>query len=116
VNHETGQRPACWPWRRDGKPEAADPAATHPVDPGYSLERTARRARRTSSCRGAREHGCGVVEGVEMLVQLAMQLFTLWTCIVPEEEVFQKAVAGAPMVTPAPIRPNGWEPGRILSG
>ena len=51
-----------------------------------------------------------------MLVQLAMQLFTLWTCIVPEEEVFQKAVAGAPMVTPAPIRPNGWEPGRILSG
>lgn len=43
----------------------------------------------------AREHGCGVVDGVEMLVQLAMQLFTLWTCIVPEEEVFQKAVAQA---------------------
>ena len=43
----------------------------------------------------AREHGCGVVDGVEMLVQLAMQLFTLWTGIVPEEEVFQRAVAAA---------------------
>jgi shikimate dehydrogenase len=43
----------------------------------------------------AREHGCGVVDGVEMLVQLAMQLFTLWTGIAPEEEVFQRAVAAA---------------------
>ena len=43
----------------------------------------------------AREHGCGVVDGVEMLVQLAMQLFSLWTGIVPEEEVFQRAVAAA---------------------
>ena len=43
----------------------------------------------------AREHGCGVVDGVEMLVQLAMELFTRWTGIVPEEEVFQKAVAAA---------------------
>ena len=43
----------------------------------------------------AREHGCGVVDGVEMLVQLAMQLFTLWTGIVPEEKVFQRAVAAA---------------------
>jgi shikimate dehydrogenase len=43
----------------------------------------------------AREHGCGVVDGVEMLVQLAMQLFTLWTGVVPEEEVFQRAVAAA---------------------
>ncbi|MCX5949045.1 MAG: shikimate dehydrogenase [Cyanobacteria bacterium] len=41
------------------------------------------------------EHGCGVVDGVEMLVQLAMQLFTRWTGIVPEEEVFQRAVAQA---------------------
>jgi len=30
-----------------------------------------------------------------MLVQLAMQLFTLWTGVVPEEEVFQRAVAAA---------------------
>ena len=39
--------------------------------------------------------GCGVVDGVEMLVPLAMQLFNLWAGIVPEEEVFQKAVAVA---------------------
>ncbi len=43
----------------------------------------------------AREKGCLVVDGVEMLVQLAMQIFEAWTGIKPEEAVFQKAVAGA---------------------
>lgn len=43
----------------------------------------------------ARDHGCRVVDGVEMLVQLAMQIFQRWTGVVPEEAVFQAAVAEA---------------------
>jgi shikimate dehydrogenase len=43
----------------------------------------------------ARERGCPVVEWVEMLVQLAMQIFEQWTGIQPEEAVFQQAVAEA---------------------
>ena len=38
---------------------------------------------------------CTVVDGVEMLVQLAMQIFQRWTGITPEEAVFQQAVAEA---------------------
>jgi shikimate dehydrogenase len=43
----------------------------------------------------ARERGCVCVDGVEMLVQLAMQIFTRWTGVTPEESVFQTAVAEA---------------------
>ena len=43
----------------------------------------------------ARDLGCPIVDGVEMLVQLAMQLFETWTGISPDEEVFQRAVAEA---------------------
>ena len=43
----------------------------------------------------ARHHGCRVVDGVEMLVQLAMQIFQRWTGVVPEEAVFQAAVSEA---------------------
>jgi shikimate dehydrogenase len=43
----------------------------------------------------ASEHGCRVVDGVEMLVQLAMQIFERWTGITPDEKVFQRAVAEA---------------------
>jgi shikimate dehydrogenase len=43
----------------------------------------------------ASERGCAIVDGVEMLVQLAMQLFESWTGVVPEEEVFQRAVSAA---------------------
>jgi shikimate dehydrogenase len=32
---------------------------------------------------------------VEMLVQLAMQIFQRWTGVTPEESVFQRAVAEA---------------------
>jgi len=39
--------------------------------------------------------GCAVVDGVEMLVQLAMQIFEAWTGISPDEAVFQRAVAAA---------------------
>lgn len=40
-------------------------------------------------------HGCPIVDGVEMLVQLAMQIFQRWTGVAPEEAVFQHAVARA---------------------
>ncbi len=43
----------------------------------------------------ARAHGCPVVDGVEMLVQLAIQIFERWTGISPDEAVFQQAVAEA---------------------
>ena len=43
----------------------------------------------------AREMGCPIVDGVEMLVQLAMQMFQDWTGVHPDEAVFQKAVASA---------------------
>lgn len=43
----------------------------------------------------AKAKGCAVVDGVEMLVQLAMQIFEEWTGIVPDERVFQQAVARA---------------------
>lgn len=43
----------------------------------------------------ARRKGCPVVDGVEMLVQLAMQIFESWTGISPDERVFQDAVAEA---------------------
>jgi len=36
-----------------------------------------------------------VVDGVEMLVQLAMKIFEHWTGITPEESLFQTAVAEA---------------------
>ena len=36
-----------------------------------------------------------MVDGVEMLVQLAMQIFERWTDVTPEEAVFQTAVAEA---------------------
>jgi len=43
----------------------------------------------------ARDRGCRIVDGVEMLVQLAMQIFQQWTGIAPDEKVFQRAVAEA---------------------
>ncbi len=43
----------------------------------------------------ARDRGCPVVDGVEMLVQLAMQIFQRWTGVTPQEAVFQRAVADA---------------------
>ncbi len=43
----------------------------------------------------ARAKGCAIVDGVDMLVQLAMQIFEAWTGITPEEQVFQSAVKAA---------------------
>jgi shikimate dehydrogenase len=49
----------------------------------------------TPFLRAAREIGCPIVDGVDMLVQLAMQIFEEWTEIQPEEAIFQQAVAKA---------------------
>lgn len=49
----------------------------------------------TPFLRAARERGCPIVDGVEMLVQLAMHGFEMWTGIKPDEAVFQRAVAEA---------------------
>ncbi len=43
----------------------------------------------------ARKKGCAIVDGVEMLVQLAMQIFEAWTGIRPDETVLKKAVSSA---------------------
>ena len=43
----------------------------------------------------AQSRGCPIVDGVEMLVQLAMQIFEEWTDLKPEEAIFQSAVAQA---------------------
>ena len=43
----------------------------------------------------AQTRGCKVVDGVEMLVNLACQIFTAWTGIDPDPEVFRTAVTRA---------------------
>lgn len=49
----------------------------------------------TPFLQAARAKGCPIVDGVEMLVQLAMQIFQAWTGIEPDEAIFQRAVAQA---------------------
>jgi shikimate dehydrogenase len=49
----------------------------------------------TPFLKAAQDKGCPIVDGVEMLVQLAMQIFEEWTEIKPEEKIFQQAVARA---------------------
>jgi shikimate dehydrogenase len=65
------------------------------VDPGCVVVDVITNPRITPFLATARGRGCPVVDGVEMLVQLAMQIFERWTGLPPEEEVFQRAVAAA---------------------
>ena len=65
------------------------------VDPACTVVDVITNPRITPFLATARERGCPVVDGVEMLVQLAMQIFQRWTGITPEEAVFQRAVADA---------------------
>jgi shikimate dehydrogenase len=65
------------------------------VDPTCTVVDVITNPRITPFLATARERGCTVVDGVEMLVQLAMQIFQRWTGITPEEAVFQRAVAEA---------------------
>ena len=65
------------------------------VDPSCTVVDVITNPRITPFLATARERGCNVVDGVDMLVQLAMQIFQRWTGITPEEAVFQQAVAAA---------------------
>jgi shikimate dehydrogenase len=65
------------------------------VDPGCIAVDVITNPRITPFLAAARGHGCPVVDGVDMLVQLAMQIFERWTGVTPEEAVVQKAVAEA---------------------
>ena len=65
------------------------------VDPGCLAVDVITNPRITPFLQAARDRGCPVVDGVEMLVQLAMQIFEQWTGIRPEEQVFQRSVAAA---------------------
>ena len=70
------------------------------VDHGCVVVDVITNPRITPFLAAARERGCPVVDGVEMLVQLAIQIFEQWTGLVPEEAVFQRAVAQALGETP----------------
>ena len=65
------------------------------VEPGCVAVDVITNPRITPFLATARDRGCPVVDGVEMLVQLAMQIFQRWTGITPQEDVFQTAVAEA---------------------
>ena len=65
------------------------------VDPACTVVDVITNPRITPFLAAAQDHGCKVVDGVEMLVQLAMQIFQRWTGVTPEEGVFQQAVAQA---------------------
>ena len=65
------------------------------VEPGCTAVDVITNPRITPFLATARERGCRIVDGVEMLVQLAMQIFERWTGVQPEEAVFQRAVADA---------------------
>lgn len=71
------------------------PVQWNTVDPACVVVDVITNPRLTPFLTTARERGCPVVDGVEMLVQLAMQIFERWTGLAPEEVVFQRAVAAA---------------------
>jgi len=73
----------------------AVPVAWSTVNPTCVVVEVITNPRITPFLAAARERGCPVVDGVEMLVQLAMQIFERWTGVHPEERVFQRAVAEA---------------------
>jgi shikimate dehydrogenase len=71
------------------------PVRWETVDPACVVVDVITNPRLTPFLNTARERGCPIVDGVEMLVQLAMQIFQLWTGVTPDEVVFQRAVAEA---------------------
>jgi shikimate dehydrogenase len=79
---------------------AAPAAAPVPVDwdgagSGLTAVDVITNPRLTPFLRSAAERSCAVVDGVEMLVQLAMQLFASWTGVTAQEDVFERAVSEA---------------------
>ena len=73
----------------------AVPLAWNSVSPGTTAVDVITNPRHTPFLQTARARGCSTVNGVEMLVQLSMQLFESWTATTPGEDVFQRAVAEA---------------------
>lgn len=73
----------------------AVPVNWRTVTPGTTVVDVITNPRITPFLQAAQEHGCPIVDGVEMLVQLAMQIFEEWTGIPPDEVIFQQAVAKA---------------------
>ena len=71
------------------------PVRWETVDPTCVVVDVITNPRITPFLSTAQERGCPIVDGVEMLVQLAMQIFQRWTGLSPDEEVFQRAVAEA---------------------
>ena len=71
------------------------PVNWHTITPETTVVDVITNPRITPFLRAAREIGCPIVDGVDMLVQLAMQIFEEWTEIQPEEAIFQQAVAKA---------------------
>jgi shikimate dehydrogenase len=71
------------------------PVRWETVDPACGVVDVITNPRLTPFLSTALERGCPIVDGVEMLVQLAMQIFQRWTGLSPEEEVLQRAVAEA---------------------
>lgn len=67
------------------------PVVWDSLDPAATAVDVITNPRITPFLASARDRGCAVVDGVEMLVQLAMQLFETWTGVTPAEEVFQRA-------------------------
>lgn len=65
------------------------------IDPACTVVDVITNPRITPFLAAAQSRGCPIVDGVEMLVQLAMQIFQRWTGIAPDEAVFQRAVAEA---------------------
>jgi len=71
------------------------PVVWDSLEPGATAVDVITNPRVTPFLETARARGCAIADGVEMLVQLAMQLFESWTAVTPEEEIFQRAVAEA---------------------
>lgn len=78
------------------------PLVWETLDPSATAVDVITNPRITPFLQTARERGCAVVDGVEMLVQPAMQLFETWTGVTAEEEVFERAVAAALGEEPPP--------------
>jgi shikimate dehydrogenase len=71
------------------------PVRWESVEPACTVVDVITNPRITPFLATAEARGCPVVDGVEMLVQLAMQIFQRWTGVSPDEAVFQRAVADA---------------------
>jgi LL-diaminopimelate aminotransferase len=80
---------------REALHKAVDELGQRETFRGYGPEQGYDFLRQAIAQHDFRDRGCRIVDGVEMLVQLAMQIFEQWTGIAPDEKVFQRAVSEA---------------------